>query len=188
MSERSVTRVVVTGSESTGKTVLARELAEHFRTLWVPEFGREYAEQRGGILGMSDVEAIARGQIQLEDEYLRRLAPHLSADPALGSEPALLVLDTDLVSTTVYAEQYYGTCPPWIMNAARVRLGDLYLLLDVDLPWTADAIRDLPHARAEVHERFVRRLEEFAARTTVVQGSGPERLRRAINAIESVIG
>jgi HTH-type transcriptional regulator, transcriptional repressor of NAD biosynthesis genes len=183
MSERSVTHVVVTGSESTGKTVLARELAEHFDTLWVPEYGREYAEQRGGILSASDIEAIAHGQIQLADDYLRRLATRIGPEAPLGGEPILLIHDTDLVSTTVYAEQYYGECPPWIMSAARIRLGNLYLLCDVDLPWEADGVRDLPHAREEVHTRFLQRLEEFRARTVLVRESGSERLQQAIAAI-----
>jgi NadR type nicotinamide-nucleotide adenylyltransferase len=184
MSEHSVTRVVVTGSESTGKTVLARELAAQFETLWVPEYGREYSAQRGGVLTAHDIEEIARGHLRLEDEYLQRLTPRSGSGARSGDDRPLLILDTDLVSTTVYAEQYYGECPSWVMREARARLGDLYLLCDIDLEWEADGIRDLPHARAQVHVRFLRRLEELGARMVTIAGTGEERRRRAIAAVE----
>ena len=48
-----------------------------------------------------------------------------------------MLLDTDLVSTVVYSRHYYGDCPAWIEAAAVRRLADLYLLHDIDVPWTA---------------------------------------------------
>ena len=39
-----IKRVAIVGAESTGKTTLAQQLAEHFGTVWVPEYGREYTE------------------------------------------------------------------------------------------------------------------------------------------------
>jgi len=101
-------RIVVTGSESTGKTTLARTLALELRAPWVPEFARDYAAARGGVLSAADVEPIARGQVARED----------AAMAALGDR-GVLVLDTDLVSTTVYAEHYYGRCPAWIALVPR---------------------------------------------------------------------
>ena len=49
-----VKRVVVIGAESTGKTTLARQLAEHFDTVWVPEFGREHWERKIAGLRVTD--------------------------------------------------------------------------------------------------------------------------------------
>ena len=118
--------VVVTGSESTGKTTLASDLARHFRTAWVPEYARTYLSEKTAATGLpldaTDVEPIARGQMSAEDR---------GAAEARG----LLVLDTDLVSTIVYARHYYRSCPPWIEQAARDRRADLYLLCDIDVPW-----------------------------------------------------
>ena len=168
-------RVTVSGSESTGKTWLAERLAIHFGTVWSPEFSRDYALQKGAPLDASDVEPIARGQMRAEDEMLRR---------AQG----LAILDTDLVSTVVYAEHYYGQCPRWIEEEARARLADLYLLCQSDVAWVADPARDRPHARHEIHTAIAERLQRFGATSVVVRGRWDAREATAIAAIESRLG
>jgi NadR type nicotinamide-nucleotide adenylyltransferase len=174
VSDGRVPRVVVTGSESTGKTWLAERLAVRFETAWSREFSREYALRKGAPLDASDVEPIARGQIELEDEVVSH---------ARG----LAILDTDLVSTVVYARHYYGRCPPWIEDAARTRLGALYLLCDIDVPWVSDPARDRPHARRELHGAFAAQLETFDARVTLIRGTWDEREAGAVVAVESLL-
>ncbi len=167
-------RIVVTGSESTGKTTLARDLASWLGVPWIPEYARSYAEAQGGRLGPEHVDPIARGQMAREDDAI-------TAAEAAGLE--LIVLDTDLVSTTVYAESYYGSTAPWIIAEARRRRGDLYLLADTDVPWSADGVRDRPHARREMHERFVARLREAGPAWITIDGLGARRLEHAIAAV-----
>lgn len=164
-------RVVLTGGECTGKTTLASLLARRFDTLWVPEFVREYAEGKGAPLDASDVEPIASGQIAAQD---------WAAERAIG----LLVLDTDLVSTVVYARHYYGACPAWVEAAARGRLADLYLLLRPDLPWEPDGIRDRADRRGEIHELFASTLAAFGARVVELGGEWEERLAAAVRAVD----
>jgi NadR type nicotinamide-nucleotide adenylyltransferase len=166
---RDVSVVVITGSESTGKTTLARDLARHIGTAWVPEFARAYGDAqavRGRALEAGDVEPIARGHIDW-------------ANGALAGARGLLVLDTDLVSTVVYARHYYGGCPAWIEEAALERRGDLYLLCDVDVPWLPDPRRDRPHLREQLHSEFVAVLEALGARYVTVRGSWEA--RRAVS-------
>jgi len=171
-----VRRVTITGSESTGKTTLARNLARHFGTVWVPEFVRSYADEkmaRSGLpLDASDVDAIAQGQIAEQDS---------AASEANG----LLVLDTDLLSTAIYARHYYGSCPPWIEAAVRDRLADLYLLCDIDVPWIPDPNRDRPHLREVMHQLFVTKLDALGATVVLIRGSWNERLTLAVRAVES---
>lgn len=167
-----LTRIVVTGSESTGKTQLAEQLAAHYGVPWVPEFARDYAEQKSGILSIADVTAIGRGQIARENA-------------ALHGASGMIVLDTDLVSTVVYSEQYYGSVPTWIPIAAQERLADLYLVCDIDLPWVADTVRDAQHQRRQMHVAFLQHLTRFGATYHVVSGTGPERLSRTIAYIDS---
>lgn len=171
-STRTPLRIVVTGSEGTGKTTLARRLAEHFASPFVPEFARSYAETIGRPLDAGDVEPIARGQIALEDSVIRA-GDHLT------------ILDTDLVSTVVYARHYYGGVPSWLTDAARTRLADLYLLLDTDIEWQADEIRDQPHARAEIQTKFRDLLRAFEARVADIRGRDDERFSLARRAIEA---
>jgi nicotinamide riboside kinase len=173
-------RIVLTGPECTGKTTLARQLAETLDTLWVPEYARAYAVRRA-TLSADDVSPIARGQIAGEEDALQRLRLMREAIPGSGGTE-LLVLDTDLVSTVVYARHYYGSCPDWIVDAARQRLGSLYLLADIDVPWTADGIRDQPSARAEIHAAFQCQLIDFGARVVAIRGLGAARVTSAVRA------
>lgn len=176
-SRTGVDVIVGTGSESTGKTTLAAGLARHYGTTWVPEFARTYVDEKraatGHPLDARDVEPIARGHIARADEAVARARD-------------LIVLDTDLVSTLVYSRHYYGTYPEWIEQAARARLGDLYLLCDIDAPWVADPARDRPHVREHVHGLFVATLDALDARYITLSGSWETRLATAIAAIDAL--
>lgn len=171
-------RVVLTGSESTGKTTLARQLAQHYATTWVPEFVRDYAAAKGRALEFSDHAPIARGQIAREDEYVVSAESH-------GAR--LLVLDTDLLSTAVYCAHYYGQCPTWIEEAARARHPDLYLVMDIDIPWEPDPQRDRGHLRPEMHELFLDAVRRSGARFMVIGGSGDARYESAVAALDTML-
>jgi NadR type nicotinamide-nucleotide adenylyltransferase len=162
-------RIVLTGSESTGKSELATALAAHFGAPVTREFARDYALANEAPLDASDVEAIARGQMALED----------------AAEGPLVICDTDLVSTVVYSNHYYSACAPPIVDAARTRLADLYLLLDIDVPWTPDPARDAFDQREAIHARFVATLEALGANYVVIRGNWEERRDAAIAAIEA---
>ena len=166
-------RVVVSGSECTGKTALASSLAARLGAPWVPEFARAYAEARGGLLGPEDVEPIARGQRAAEDE----------AEARAGG---LLVLDTDLVSTAVYARHYYGACPEWVEAEARMRRGDLYLLCHPDLPWRPDGVRDRERAREGMHALFAAALAALGVPVVDVRGQGASREEAALAAVAAL--
>lgn len=166
-------RVVLTGSESTGKSDLARALAAHYHTAWAAEYVRDYMAAKGAALEASDVEAIARGQIARED------------DAAAGAN-RLVILDTDLFSTFVYACHYYGSCPHWVERAARERRAELYLLLDVDAPWSPDPQRDRGDQREEMHALFRNALDAAGARYVTISGDWEQRWARAIEAIDGL--
>jgi NadR type nicotinamide-nucleotide adenylyltransferase len=174
----SALRIVLTGGECTGKTVLARALAERHDTGWVPEAAREAALAKAGLLGPEDVEPIARAHIAAADAALR--------EATRRARPAVF-FDQDLLSTVVYARHYYGDCPPWIQRLAAERQGDLYLLCHPDLAWTADGVRDRPEARAEIHALFVAALAEAGARVADVAGRGAEREARAEAAVAELL-
>jgi HTH-type transcriptional regulator, transcriptional repressor of NAD biosynthesis genes len=163
-------RICVTGPESTGKTTLARRLAESLDTEWVPEASRVYAERVGRPLEASDVSPIAREHIALAEE---------GAAAARARGAAALVLDTDLLSTVVYARHYYGAVPEWIVEAERARRADLYLLCDVDVPWVADGVRDRPTDRTAMFELFRDALARRAADVVLVGGSWVQRWMQA---------
>lgn len=189
-------RIVLTGSESTGKSTLAVAVAKHYNVDVVPEFVRAFAEQRGGAIEFSDHGAIARGQMALEDEYIARATqmisdgparPALPAGPDLPALPALLIQDTDLLSTVVYCKHYFGRCPEWIEDAARARRPDLYLLCGIDVPWVADGVRDRGHMRDEMQELFVAAVATSQAPSVTISGSPDRRLACAIDVIDQLV-
>lgn len=166
-------KVVVTGSESSGKTDLARRLATHFNAPFSTEFVRAYAAERDAKLGFGDHGPIARGQMAAEDA-------------AIASARDIVVLDTDLVSTIVYCEHYFGRSPEWIETEAKSRAGQLYLLLSPDIPWVADGVRDREDRRVEMHALFRGKLEGLGLNYVEIGGEGDDRFRAAVRAIESV--
>ena len=166
-------KIVLTGSESTGKSELATRLGEHFNAPVAHEFVREYAARRAGPLVFSDHGIIAHGQMAAEDAVI-------------ASAKDLVILDTDLVSTVVYCKDYFGYCPPWIEEEAVKRVGDLYLLLRPDIPWVPDGIRDRELHRAEMHALFADKLKELRVRVVEIGGEREERFAAAVQAIEGL--
>lgn len=167
-------RVVLTGSESTGKTTLAVRLAAHYGVEYVPEFVRDFAARKDGPIEFSDHGPIARGQMALEDEYAARAR-------------TLLFQDTNLLSTVVYCGHYFGQRPAWIVDAARERRPDLYLLCEIDLPWVADGIRDRGDRREEMQQLFRDAVAESGAPFAVVEGQGDARLDAAVTAVDRIL-
>lgn len=170
----NLTRIVLTGSESTGKTTLATNLAAHYHVEFVHEFVREFAANKGAPIAMSDHGPIAHGQIALENEYAER---------AKG----LLFQDADLLSTVAYCHHYFGSCPKWIEEEAVRRRPALYLLCQIDIPWVADGIRDRGHQREEMHALFVSTLNRLGATYETVAGLGAVRLARAIAIVDALL-
>ncbi len=162
--------VVLTGPESSGKTSLAVHLSAAFSAPWIAEASRRFVESDPTPLSALTVEPIARLAMAMDDE-------------ARAAAPPLLIHDTDLVSTVVYARHYYGDCPPWILAEAKRRRADLYLLCLPDLPWEADGVRDRPTQRTELLEQFRETLQAIEADYTVIGGLGDARRRAAESAL-----
>jgi HTH-type transcriptional repressor of NAD biosynthesis genes len=166
-------KIVLFGSESTGKTTLAQQLATHFQTEWVPEYAREYLETEQERLHVyySDVMPIALGQVCLEDQM------------ALKARQ-FLFCDTNLLQTKVYSQVYFGKYPQELLSLIAARNYDLYLLTGIDVPWTPDPLRDRPHMRKEMHILFRKELISQGSPFEELQGSRSERLKTAIRLIE----
>jgi HTH-type transcriptional regulator, transcriptional repressor of NAD biosynthesis genes len=164
-------RVSIFGPESTGKTTLARTLAERLDTVAAPEFARSYLEARGGALERADMLTIAEGQVAVEDSCARDV-------------DRVLVCDTDPLLTCVWAETLYGEAPSQLVAMALARRYALTLLCDVDLPWVADPVRYLPDDRAGFLARCESALRAAGRRYAIVRGDGEVRVAAALAAIE----
>ncbi len=160
-----------------GKTTLGARLAARYGLTCVPEFVRDYAAAKGAPLDERDHGAIATGQMAREDT-------HIAA--ALARGDTLLLQDTDLISTVVYCHHYFGRCPAFIEQAAIARRAAHYLLLEIDVPWIADGIRDREARRVEVQTLFRDTLARFDVPVTVVQGTWETRFATAASLIDAV--
>lgn len=153
--------------------MLSEQLAFGCSTVWVPEYAREYLALTGGRYSIDDIVAIAKGQIDRENEAAAR------AD-------RLLFCDTDLLVTKIWCEVKYGHCPRWIEDHFRKHRYDLYLLCDIDLPWEYDPLREHPDKRPFLFERYRKALSDEGLPYRIISGSGPLRLQNALLALESV--
>lgn len=174
LPRQSIPRIVLTGSESTGKSTLATALAHRYGAELVPEFVRAFAETKGGPIDFTDHGPIARGQMALEDEHLARAT-------------RLVIQDTDLLSTVVYCRHYFGRCPEWIEAEARLRRPDLYFVCELDVPWISDGIRDRGDRREEMQALFRVAVETSGAPVVTISGSHDDRVSVATAIIDRLL-
>lgn len=171
----SITRkIVLLGPESTGKSKLAEELASHFNADWVPEYARQYIQNLQRPYTIEDISAIAKKQIVLEEESLK-------------SAGTYLFCDTDLIVCKIWSLQAFGDCPSWIINTIKERKYELHLLLDIDLPWVSDPLREhpAPLMREILLETYKKELTDHHFPYYLISGEGDERSRNAILALNS---
>lgn len=174
-------RVCLVGAESTGKTTLSQALAEHYKTVWVAEYGREYterkvAEEEGYEWRSEEFTHIAQVQCEQEDEAARRANK-------------VLICDTDAFATGIWHRRYMNESAPEVEAiVAQARRPDLYLLTDVDTPFIQDGLRDGELIRTWMHETFIAELTAQERPFRCLNGSFHERLGRAIEYIDEIIG
>lgn len=128
----NIKKIAIIGPESTGKSSLAEALGRELKTVWVPEYAREYLEDLDQPYTQQDLLNIAKGQLQAEDALLTK------AD-------RFLICDTDLYVIKVWAEHKYNTCDNWILQQIAQRHYDLHILNYIDTDWQYDPLREHPH-------------------------------------------
>ncbi|MEY4744866.1 MAG: hypothetical protein RL272_811 [Candidatus Parcubacteria bacterium] len=171
-------RVCVLGAESTGTTTMARALAEHYRTAWVPEYGRFYSEGK----------YVADGHVWTTDEFAHIARIQSSTEDWLArSANKVLVCDTDSFATTIWHERYMGVPSAAVREIADARRYDLYLLTGDEIPFEQDGVRDGEHLRHWMHGRFEEALRESGRPFAVLRGPHEDRLRAAVALVDTVM-
>lgn len=172
-------KVVLFGPESTGKTTLSRQLARYYNSVWVPEYAREYLQNKWNnerkTCEPDDLLPIAEGQMKLENELAKKT-------------DSVLICDTDLLETKVYSEAYYlGSCDPILEKYALENTYNLYFLTYIDTPWEADDLRDKPEHREKMFEAFQNELIKNKKPYVLLKGDKKQRLETAIKHINKLL-
>ena len=176
-----VRRVCAVGAESTGTTTIARDLADHYQTVWIPEYGREYYEGRG-TRADADRPWTSDEFIHIAEEQARR--------EDLGAQAAdrVLICDTDPFATELWHERYVGAQSAEVAAIAAGRKYGPYLLTGIDMPFIQDGFRDGETIREWMHGRFLEELENRGKSYLVLEGDRHTRLSCAIEHVDELLG
>ena len=175
-------RVAIVGAESTGKSDLARALADalarefDLRCDVVDEYLREWCERNGRTPRADEQMGIAR-------EHARHIA---AAAASTGVD--VVLCDTTPLMVAVYSDLLFHDRALEPVACACQQQMDLTLLTSLDLPWVADGLqRDGPHVRGPVDTRVRARLADWQATWSLVSGSGPARVASALDAMRPLL-
>jgi NadR type nicotinamide-nucleotide adenylyltransferase len=164
-------KIVLTGPESTGKTTLAKQLADHFKTGLATEYARKFIDNLERPYVKADLLEIAKGQLRLENLQLQEAND-------------ILICDTDLLTIKVWSEYKFGSCDPqileWIENSGE----DHYLLCGTDVEWQFDLQREHPNDRDKLYHIYKKELAFYKKIFTEISGDQNQRFQKAVNLIE----
>ncbi len=165
--------IAIVGPESTGKTTLAQQLALHLDGVLAEEYSREYLHSIGRPYLEEDLVAVAEGQFRNEQRALQMGRP-------------IVVCDTDLTVIRVWSEVRYGRLDHRIEELLRKQPPRIHLLTAPDLAWEPDPLRENPHDRAALFDRYEHVLKGMGSRFHVISGFGEARLQHALSALHEL--
>jgi NadR type nicotinamide-nucleotide adenylyltransferase len=174
MIPEKVKRIAFIGPESSGKTTLCKQLADYYKTFWVPEYAREYMGQLNRPYTLEDILLISKKQLENEQELLMK-------------SNNLLFSDTELINSKVWCEDKFEYCPEWISEKIEEKMYDLYLLTKPDLPWQPDPVRENPTRRDYFYNLYLKELETRKLKYKIISGKGDTRFNNAVKAVDEFL-
>jgi NadR type nicotinamide-nucleotide adenylyltransferase len=178
-------KIVVIGPESTGKSTLCGYLADYYKTLWCPEFAREYLLENGTTYTNEDLITIAKGQLDAVHKHIEALQSQIDQTGIVKP----LIIDTDMYVMKVWSEYVFCNCPTFILDEINKQDFDLYLLCKPDIPWVKDELREYPDEkpRQELFQIYKDILINQQTPWVEISGSFDERNQKAVAAIDAVL-
>lgn len=170
--KKHVKKIAVVGPESTGKSTIAKYLAEQFDTICVPEYSRYYCRDLHNNYTLQDEVNMFHGQVALEEALI----------PLVKNE--IIILDTTILTVKIWCDYLFNDTPSQVKEEIKSRQYDLYLLMDIDLPWQDDPLRDFPDQREHFMEIWKKELADLQATYVIVSGLDDDRLHNALKAVK----
>ena len=174
MAENGIIKIVVVGAESTGKTWLCETLARHYKTVWVPEFAREYCKDKD------------LAQLKLDDLTFMCKQQILQEDVLINAARRFLFCDTSPITLKFWAQLTFKDVPDLINDMVANRTYDHYLITNNDIEWEADLLRQNLHAREMILQHNISEVSNTNKPYTVITGRGDERLGNALEILEQL--
>jgi NadR type nicotinamide-nucleotide adenylyltransferase len=171
---RPIKKIAIVGPESTGKSTISKQLAKHYRVPWVPEYARYYCQALTGDCTLQDEANMFFGQVALEESVLAM------------TETDFIICDTTFLTVKIWSDEMLGETPQVVLDALLEKPYDFYILMEIDLPWADDPLRNFPNQRAYFMEVWHKELTSLNANYVVVGGI-ENRLQNAINAIDKFL-
>jgi NadR type nicotinamide-nucleotide adenylyltransferase len=172
-SKSEIIKIAIVGPESTGKSTMSAWLANHYDTIWIPEYARGYCEKLTAPPTWQDEINMFNGQIALEQEMMK------------DARNGLAICDTTFITVKIWSDHIFGNSPREVTDALINHQYDLYLLLDIDMPWQDDPLRDFPTLREHFMEIWHKELNALNANYVVISGTGQQRYDGAVVAIDN---
>lgn len=170
---RAAARVAILGGESSGKTTLAAALAAHYRTLWVPEYLREFTETHGRPPLEAEQIGVARTQLERERQAWRQATD-------------FLFCDTTPLMIAIYSDFCFGTVDAELARLERQHGYDFTIVTAPDIAWVADGLqRASDQVRQAIHQAVVGRLQAAGTPFLLVCGSLEQRLRQTVSYLKN---
>jgi len=160
------------GPESTGKSTMAEKMAGHYHTVFVPEVARELITSND--ITVDDIIKIGKAQTERVKEKT-----------SIANK--IVFCDTDLITTKIYSQYYLNQIPEILNDLENEIKYDLYFLLDIDIEWVADHLRDFGDRRLEMFNLFKRELEKRGINYIYISGNYHEREEKIKKIIDSTL-
>ncbi|HBE6262225.1 TPA: AAA family ATPase [Escherichia coli] len=160
-----VRRICLLGGESTGKSTLSKALADVLDTAYVAEFGRDYWEEKNGVLTADDLLHIAREQVSREQQ---------------AEANRYLICDTSPLTTLFYTLDQYGHAPQELHQLAE-RQYSLVVLCGAEFPFVQDGTRQGEAFRARQQAWYEQELSRRKIPYLSVSGSLQDRLGQILH-------
>lgn len=167
-------KIYLTGPESSGKTTLAKSLSKYYDCPWVPEYARQYLQERNGFYQYEDLTKISKGQIDLENQFVR-------------NGQSKLILDTGQLVLYIWSMHKYGQVAQNIETGVMAQRTSFHLLCRPDVEWEEDTLRESPDERALLFQKYKAAADSFNLKYAIVEGRGKERLKNAASCIEAFL-
>lgn len=165
-------KIVITGPESSGKTTLAKSLAQHYTADWVPEYSRTYLTQISRPYVYEDLLKIAKGQLDREQTYDK-------------GDNSYLFCDTSMLVMKVWSIVRFQKVDPWIVKQLKSPDYCFYLLCSPDIPWEYDPLRENPEDRPRLFNIYLNTLKTLKLPYAIIEGIEQEkRLKTAVETLK----